>query len=248
MRFHHCFVLAPVAAFLCSPAAAQGLMDMGKSLLQNEVSQQAGTASSASRSSLPTADIAAGIKEALKTGAERVTSQLGRRDGYNADPKVHIPLPDSLRAAQSAMRLAGASGLADDLELKINRAAEAAAPKAKSIFIKAVQSMTLDDARAVLNGPKDAATQYFKKTMTPDLKAAMRPVVDGAVAEAGVVQAYNSVAGASALSSGGKDMLTDYVLGHALDGLFAYLAREEAAIRTDPARQSTALLRKVFGR
>jgi hypothetical protein len=248
-------VAVSVLLAAASSAQAQGLMDVGKAVLQNQVQQQLGApqssggSSSNLGSSLSVGDIAGGLKDALKAGTERVTARLGATDGYNADPKVHIPLPESLRTAQSALRLAGASGLADDLELKLNRAAEAAAPKAKAIFWDAVQKMTVDDARAILNGPKDAATQYFKRTMTPDLKTAMRPVVDRTVSEAGAVQAYDSVVGSARLPmvGDGKSMLSDYVLGKALDGMFGYLGAEEAAIRTDPAKRSTDLMKKVFG-
>jgi Protein of unknown function (DUF4197) len=251
MKFNRLVVLASLAAAATLPAAAQSFLDVGKSLLQNQVQEQmAAPHGSTLGAALPTSDISAGLKEALKTATDRVTSQLGRPDGYNADSKIHIPLPDTLRTAQTALRMAGASGLADDLETKLNRAAEAAAPKAKTIFVDAVQKMTLDDARGILNGPQDAATQYFKRTMSPDLKTAMRPVVDSTVANAGAVQAYNSMTSGVPGIAGipdPKSMLSDYVLGHALDGIFTYLAGEEAAIRTNPAKQSTDLLRKVFG-
>ena len=44
-----------------------------------------------------------------------------------------------------------------------------------------------------------------------------------------------------------KADLTGYVVEKAMDGLFYYVAKEEAAIRNDPAARTTELLKKVFG-
>jgi hypothetical protein len=243
-----------------SAALAQGsLMDLGKGVLKNQLESQMGGGSSASSggslgSGLGVGEIASGLKDALKVASERVTRQLGAKDGFNADPSIHIPLPENLKLAQQGLKMAGQSALLDDLELKLNRAAETATPRAKQLFFDAVSRMTLDDARGILNGPQDAATQYFKKAMSPDLKTAMRPVVDKTVADAGAVKAYQGVA-ASAASlpmvgqavQAGPGMLTDHVLDYALSGIFSYLGKEEAAIRSNPAQRSTELIKKVFG-
>ncbi|RAU24011.1 DUF4197 domain-containing protein [Paramagnetospirillum kuznetsovii] len=246
---------API--FAPSVQAQGGLMDLGKGMLKDQMEQRAGGGGSAGSlgAGLSTSEIGSGLKEALRTAAEKVTGQLGRADGFNADSLVHIPLPDKLQTVKKGLAMAGQSGLVDDLELKLNRAAEAATPQAKQIFFDAVGKMTLDDAKGILNGPNDAATQYFKKTMTPDLKTAMRPVVDQTVSQSGAVQSYNAMAGAAktlpmiggALQSG-PGMLTDHVLEKALGGIFSYLGREEADIRTNPASRSTDLLKKVFGK
>lgn len=263
MGVRNMMAVAMLASIVGGSAWAQGsLLDIGKGVLKQQLQQggtssgtattgtgtaTTGTASSGLGSALSTGDIGSGLKEALRLGAERVTGLLGKTNGYNNDPDIHIPLPQSLKTAQSALKMAGLSGMADDLELKMNRAAEAAAPQARQIFTSALEKMTLDDARTILNGPQDAATQYFKRTMTPDLKTAMRPVIDSSVAEAGVVKSYESLAKGAPILSDGRAMLTDHVLDYALAGLFTYLGREEASIRSDPAKRSTELLRKVFG-
>lgn len=249
-------MIAAILALLPAAAHAQGsLLDLGKSMLQHKMSQGDGTTSTGATASgmrgqsLSTTDIAAALKEALRQGADAVTQRLGRTDGFNADPKVHIPLPDTLRRVQSGLKLAGMSGMADELETRLNRAAEAATPKARQIFANALERMTLDDARAILNGPQDSATQYFKRTMTPDLKTALRPVVDSTVAEAGVVKSYESLTASAKglpLVGDGRAKLTDHVLDYALAGIFTYLAEEEAAIRTNPAKRGSELLCKVF--
>lgn len=239
-------LLLPVSAL------AQGsLLDVGKSVLQQQMGQQASptTASGSRGQALSATDITAGLKEALRQGSTAVTTRLGRADGFNADPLVHIPLPETLRKVQSGLKMVGMSGAADELETKLNRAAESAAPQAKKLFLNALDRMSLDDARAILNGPKDSATQYFQRSMSPDLKTAMRPVVDRTIADAGAVKSYEAMAASAKglpMVGDGRAMLTDHVLDYALSGIFRYLAEEEAAIRSDPAKRSTELLRKVF--
>lgn len=236
-------------------AWAQGsLLDIGKTVLQQQMNQggsglPSGQSSGTRGQSLSTGDIASGLKDALRQGASAVTQRLGRADGFNADPRVHIPLPDNLARVQQGLKLAGLSGAADELELKLNRAAEAATPQARKIFTDALERMTLDDARAILNGPKDSATQYFKRSMTPDLKTALRPVVDRTVSEAGAVKSYEAMTASARglpMVGDGRSLLTDHVLDYALAGIFSYLAEEEAAIRSDPAKRTTDLLRRVF--
>ncbi len=199
---------------------------------------------------LGTSEIAAGLKEALKVGTERVVADLGQVDGFNADPEIRIPLPEVLQKVQAPLSVIGASGLIDDLELRINRAAEEATPVAKNIFWQAITSLTFDDVNAIYKGPDDAATEYLDRTTRGSLNEAMRPIINTALAEAGAVNAYDQLverAKAAPFIPDFKADLTDHVLDGAMDGLFAYLALEEAAIREDPLARSTELLKRVFG-
>ncbi len=152
----------PVAAQCFLEKLQKSTGDLGKSF---------GLGSGSGNGGLSTADIASGLREALKVGTDRLTSRLGAVNGFNADPTVHIPLPESLQRVQSTLRRFGLSGMADDLETRLNRAAEAAVPKGRKLFRDAIQRMTLDDARGILNGPKDSATRYFEGKMTMPLKA-----------------------------------------------------------------------------
>ena len=148
------------------------------------------------------------------------------------------------------MRTVGASGLTDDLELKLNRAAEAATFRAKEVFWNAITDMSLDDAKCIYEGPKDTATQYFKGRMSGPLTDSMRPMVDSTLSEVGAIQEYDSMMGrykAVPFVPDVKADLTTHVLERDLDALFLYLAREEAATRENPVKRSTALLQKVFG-
>jgi hypothetical protein len=198
---------------------------------------------------LSTADIAAGLKEALRIGSERVVTQVGRTDGFNADPVIHIPLPQKLAEARNVLAMVGLNGVLDDLETRCNRAAEAAAPQAKALFWKSIGEMTLDDARAMLNGQNDAATRYFQSKMVPELTITMRPVIDDSLAQVGAVRLYQqAVAKVETIpfTPSIKVDLTGYVVDKTMDGLFHYLAVEEAAIRQNPAKRTTELLRRVF--
>ncbi|MCG8618253.1 MAG: DUF4197 domain-containing protein [Desulfobacterales bacterium] len=198
---------------------------------------------------LSTADITAGLKQALEKGAVAVVNQLSTQNGFNLDKNIHIPLPDSLASVKSLLTSAGFGGLADDVELKLNRAAEAATPKAKALFLDAITQMSFEDAKSILNGADDAATQYFKEKMSPGLAAAMKPVVDNTLAQVGAVQAYDAMIGqykSLPFVPDVKANLTTHAVQKAMDGIFYYLAQEEKAIRQDPAKRTTELLQKVF--
>ena len=234
--------------FVSSGALAQtNWLEKGKGLLDTVTK----TVPDGGASALGLDEITAGLREALKVGTERVVSSVGRADGFNGNSEIHIPLPDTLSKVQSTLKMLGASAMADDLELRLNRAAEAAAPRARSVFVQAITDMTLDDVKAIYDGPKDAATQFFRKNMSVPLTESMRPVVDGALADVGAIQAYDQMIGQYKTVPFVPDVkadLTTYVLGKALDALFLYLAREEAAIRENPAKRTTDLLQKVFSK
>ena len=183
-------------------------------------------------------------------GTERVVTRVSSQDGFNRDPEIHIPLPPTLSKVQSTLRKIGASGLVDDLELRLNRAAEQAAPRAQEIFWQAITDMSLEDARKIYEGPKDAATQYFRRRMSTPLADSMRPVVDDSLASVGAIRTYDQMISQYKSVPFVPDVKADlstHVLAKALDGMFLYLAREEAAIRENPVKRTTAILQKVFG-
>ncbi|MCB1683657.1 MAG: DUF4197 domain-containing protein [Pseudomonadales bacterium] len=200
---------------------------------------------------LTTGDIANGLKEALKVGTGNVVSQLGQSGGFNLDPEIHIPLPAQLDQIRNLLATVGMDGSLTDLEARLNRAAEIATPKAKALFLNAINDLTLDDVKSIYDGAPDAATQYFREKMSQPLAAEMKPVVDESLADAGAVQVFDTIMAryrdipfAPAIDAN----LSDYVIDRGTDGIFHYLAREEAAIRADPAKRTTELLQQVFGR
>jgi len=237
-------VLVVTALLLPGPGLAQtNWLKMGQDLLGTAAKSPAATPAE-------TPQIAAGLKEALRVGSDTVVSQLGKPDGFNADPAIHIPLPKSFKTIQSTLKPLGMAYLLDDLELKLNRAAEQATPKAKELFWTSIEQMTLDDVMGIYNGPPDAATRYFQGKMSAPLGEAMRPVVDQALTDAGAVQAYDNVMGqyrAVPFVPDVKADLSGYVVEQGMNGIFHYLAQEEAAIRQNPAKRTTELLQAVFG-
>ena len=221
-----------------------GWLDKGKKLLEGFSGGQSGS------EALSNDEIAAGLKEALRVGTDRVVGQLGAVNGFNTDPSVHIPLPDSLKTVQSTLSKVGMSGMMDDLELRLNRAAEAATPKAKKLFLDSIQDMTLDDVRRIYEGPDDAATRYFQAKMSEPLAGEMMPIVNDSLSEIGAIKSYDDAMGryeAIPFVPDVKADLTGYVVDKGMEGIFYYLAKEEAAIRRDPLERTTDLLQKVFG-
>ncbi|MBA3011901.1 MAG: DUF4197 domain-containing protein [Proteobacteria bacterium] len=206
-------------------------------------------AKNASAAGLSVDEIAAGLKEALQIGSDTVVKQLGATNGFNTDPAIHIPLPKSLSMVKTALDKIGYAALADDLELKLNRAAEAATPQAKKLFQDAISSMTFEDVQAIYKGADDAATQYFKEKMSPGLAKAMEPVIDNTLSQVGAVQSYDAMMGeykALPFVPDVKSNLTGHVVDKGMAGIFHYMAQEEKAIRQNPAKRTTQLLQKVF--
>lgn len=195
-------------------------------------------------------EIASGLKEALLVGTDTVVKQLGQSDGFNKDPAVHIPIPENLKSVRSALKKVGMSSYVDDLELRLNRAAEKATPEAKKLFHNAIKKITLDDVRSIYKGPDDAATRYFKSKMSKPLAKAMYPIVDKSLTEVGAVQSYDKLIGKYRSLPFVPDVkadLTKHVIKKGMNGIFYYLAREEAAIRRNPVKRTTELLKRVFG-
>jgi hypothetical protein len=195
-------------------------------------------------------EISNAFKEALDSGTRNVVQKLGRVNGFNNDRAIHIPLPRELNKVRNALRSIGQSALLDDLELKLNRAAEATTPKAKALFVQAIRQMTFADVKRIYNGPDDAATRYFEQKMGPGLAREMRPIVDKALARVGAVRAYDRVMGryrSLPFVPDVKAQLDDHVVKRGIHGIFYYLAKEEADIRHNPGRWTSRLLKRVFG-
>jgi hypothetical protein len=191
-----------------------------------------------------------GLKEALSRGAQAAVARLGVENGFFGNDRVKIPLPPSLHRLEAVMRSIGMSPHADELVLRMNRAAEAAVPEAKTLLVDAVKRMSVQDAKGVLTGGEDAATQYFKRATSEPLTTRFRPIVKKAMEKVKLAEKYDEIAASGAKLGLVKEedaQLEDYVTRKALDGLFVAIAEEEKKIRKDPAGAASAILRKVFG-
>jgi len=200
---------------------------------------------------LTLAEIDAGLRQALEIGTDRVASQIGVVDGYWKDPKIQIPLPGRLGQVQSELAKLGLSGPLDDVQLRMNRAAEQAVPTGKQIVIDAVRSITIEDAMGILRGGDSAATDFLRSRTEVGLRQTFTPFVENALESSGAYRALDSVTSSQPLlavaATDYKSDLTSYAVQFGLDGLFNYLAVEEQKIRDNPVARTTELLRRVFG-
>lgn len=243
-------ILVAVMAMLGCQANAWDLKDLGS--IADEVKK--GTSSNASSNSsvdaLSDSEVTGGLKTALNQGVEKAVDSLGLVNGFFGNKEVKIPLPESLQKVEKGMKLIGMGKQSDELVLKMNRAAEAAVPEAKALLINSIKQMSLADAKAILTGPEDAATQYFKKTTSTQMGEKFLPIVTKATEKVQLAQTYNKYA-----EMGSQFGVVDkedanierYVTNKALDGLYLMIAKEEAAIRKDPLGQASSILKKVFG-
>lgn len=209
-----------------------------------------GTASAGAFDLLSERDAAGGLRQALTQGAEQAVSLLGRQDGFLGNPKIRIPLPEGLRTAEQALRLIGRGKDVDDLETAMNRAAEQAVPEAKALLVGAVKQMSVQDAKMVLTGGDDSATQYFRQKTSTTLTRRFLPVVTKVTSRLALSTQYNQIAGqAAALGLVKKEdaSVEEYVTRKALDGLYLTIAEQERAIRKDPLSAAGNLAQKVFG-
>ncbi|MBI3376151.1 MAG: DUF4197 domain-containing protein [Betaproteobacteria bacterium] len=195
-------------------------------------------------------DATSGLREALVKGSGAAVDLLGGQDGFFGNQKVKIPLPASLAKIERLMRGVGLGKHADELVLTINRAAEAAMPEAKKMLVDSVRKMSVQDAKGILTGGEDSATQYFKRTTSDQLRAAFLPTVKKATAKVKLAEKYNEYAekGVKFGLVGKEDAnLDNYVTQKALDGLFVMIAEEEKKIRQNPAQAASNIISKVFG-
>jgi len=191
-----------------------------------------------------------GLKQALEQGANVAVDQLGAKGGFLNNAKVRIPLPSALEKTRPILKMMGKSGDLDDLQTAMNRAAESAVPEARTLLVDAVKSMSVDDAKKILTGGDNSVTQYFESKTRQALKARFLPVVTQQTDRLSLAGQYNALAGKAAktgLLKGDETSVETFVTAKALDGLYATIAEQERAIRSNPMQAAGDLAKKVFG-
>ncbi len=230
-----------LAICLCACAAAQ---------LSDSHTPADGTPDQRDASVAADDHIVAALKQALELATSKAVAVTGKPDGFLDNEAIRILLPTKLQSVGKAMRLIGEGDTVDELEVGMNRAAERSTPQAKQIFLDALKRMTFRDARHILASGDTAATEYFQKSCSADLATAFTPIVHSSLQRVGVIKKYDRVIktapGGNAIAN--EFDLDKYVVGKTLDGLFYELGQEEIRIRTNPAAQTTALLKDVFAR
>lgn len=199
---------------------------------------------------LSESEIIKGLKEAITQGVDVAINRLGKINGFYGNPRVKIPMPDSLQKVDSTLRTLKQDHYADEFNLSMNRAAEQAVPVTRSIFIDAIRNMSISDARQILNGPDNAATEYFRKSSNTQLTRNISPIVREATNRVGVTRKYKSMVDqlgfmSSLIDNDALD-IDGYITSKTIDGLFYMVAIEEKRIREDPVARTTDLLKKVF--
>lgn len=207
--------------------------------------------SASAMAALGEGEAASGVRVALERGAEAAVSLLGRPDGFLGNPKVRIPLPGALASVAKLLKATGQGQKVDDLVTAMNRAAEEAVPKAKTLLVQAAKSMSVEDAVKIVRGPDDAVTQFFARKTREPLGVQFLPIVAHATERVSLADKYNALAAKGAkfgLVKAEDANLNQYVTGKALDGLYLMIAEEERKIRRDPIGTGSDILKKVFGR
>lgn len=200
--------------------------------------------------SLTQADAGRGIRDALGLAAMNATTRLGQPDGFWSDGRVRIPLPGLLGQSQRTLSGFGMSGPLDALQENLNHAAESTMPQAGGLFVNAVRTITIADAIDIVRGPQDSATSYLRGRTQSRLTTLLRPPMTEALTDSGAFTLMRTALREVGLSSMTRDLRTEVInfsTTKALEGCFFFIAQEERAIRRDPGRRTTDILRRVFG-
>jgi hypothetical protein len=251
---------AALLAILCASSASAFNLDDLKGKLNEALPQQAAAtpAQAAPTAAQPTGNPLANIsnkdqvgslKQALGQGIETAVTSLSKQDGYLGNPKVRIPMPENLQKLDNGLRKFGMGKYADELNISMNRAAEAAVPEARALLVAAVKNMSVTDAKNILMGGDDSATQYFRKNTETSLSGKFQPIVVNAMQKVQLAQKYDQFAGKGVqlgLVDAKNANLESYVTQKALDGLFVMMAEQEKAIRANPLEATSNLVKKVF--
>lgn len=199
---------------------------------------------------LTTAEVGDGLKEALVNGISKGADLVSQADGYFKNPEIKIPFPPEVQKVEKTLRDIGLGGEVDKFVMTLNRGAEDAAKEAKPIFVSAIKSMTIQDAWAILQGEDNAATEYLRRTTSPQLKSAFKPVIQNSLNKVNATKYYGELVtryNKIPLVEKVNPNLDDYATDKAIEGLFVMIAKEEKNIRKDPVARTTELLKRVFG-
>ncbi|KGO92487.1 DUF4197 domain-containing protein [Flavobacterium subsaxonicum] len=234
---------------LLSVLIATAVTTAANAQLKSILSKAKEKVASGSTGSLGTSEIGSALKEALNKGVTEQVTKLTATDGFYKNEAVKILLPEELQKVDKKLRQVGLGSLADEGIKVLNRAAEDAVKEGTPIFVNAITSMTLTDAKGILMGADNSATAYLQKSTSTPLYAKFSPVVKTSLSTVGadevwakIIAKYNALP----LVTKVNPDLTDYVTNKTMDGVFKMIAVEEKNIRTNIAFRTSDLLKKVF--
>ncbi|MFV0230475.1 DUF4197 domain-containing protein [Empedobacter falsenii] len=198
---------------------------------------------------LPNSTIASGLKEALSIGLNDGIKSLSQKNGFYNNSVAKILMPEELQNVEKTLRSLGMGSLADKGIKLLNAAAEDAVSEAAPIFVNALTSMTITDAKDILLGGNNSATNYLKLKTNTDLTKAFQPKVEASLGKVGADKVWNNLITKYNTLTGNKiePNLNAYVTQQTLNGVFNMVAEKENGIRNNSALQTTSILQQVFG-
>lgn len=247
-------VLLSLTLISASTLAHASWWEQGAEILKqsNILNNDSDSKSASSTSPFSNNELETAFREALSTGSKAVVEKLSLENAFNQDSNIHIPLPSSLESVKSGLSKFGMASYMDNLETTLNRAAEAAMPETKEVFLVAIQNLSFADVQKIYSGGNNAATEYLQNTTTESLKTKIAPIVNSALQEVGAVNAYENLTTEYRKKypflPNLKADLQSHVTDKAVEGIFFYLAKEEADIRANPVKYGSDLLTKIFSK
>lgn len=198
---------------------------------------------------LSNSTIASGLKEALSIGLNDGIKSLSQKNGFYNNSVAKILMPEELQNVEKTLRSLGMGSLADKGIKLLNAAAEDAVSEAAPIFVNALTSMTITDAKDILLGGNNSATNYLKLKTNTDLTKAFQPKVEASLGKVGADKVWNNLITKYNNLTGNKiePNLNAYVTQQTLNGVFNMVAEKENGIRNNSALQTTSILQQVFG-
>lgn len=207
-------------------------------------------ASGAQKTGLSSDDIANGLKEALRVGAEKGCANLAKPDGFFKNAALKILMPPEAAKVESTLRSIGLNQLADDFILSMNRAAEDASATAAPIFVNAIKQMTITDGINILLGDETAATTYLRSKTTTELKSSFNPIIKTSLDKVNATKYWEkAITAYNAIPFSNKKInpdLSAYVTEKAMEGIYSEIAKQEKDIRANPMARTSELLKRVF--
>lgn len=207
-------------------------------------------ASGAQKSGLSSDDIANGLKEALRIGAEKGCANLAKPDGFFKNAAIKILMPPEAAKVESTLRSVGLHQIADDFILSMNRAAEDASATAAPIFINAIKQMTISDGLTILKGNETAATAYLRSKTSEALQSSFNPIVKTSLDKVNATQYWEkAITAYNAIPFSNKKINPDlsvYVTEKAMEGIYSEIEKQEKDIRANPMARTSELLKRVF--
>lgn len=199
--------------------------------------------------SLSNSTVASGLKEALSIGLNDGIKSLSQKNGFYNNSVAKILMPEELQTVEKTLRSLGMGSLADKGVKLLNTAAEDAVSEAAPIFVNALTSMTITDAKDILLGGNNSATNYLKLKTNTDLTKAFQPKVEASLGKVGADKVWNNLITKYNTLTGNKiePNLNAYVTQQAINGVFNMVAEKENGIRNNSALQTTSILQQVFG-